>query len=114
MVILTLTIPLFVMAAFNGLVRRYLRKYGSSRESSYLYHKARGTIIPLTIAPRTVYLAITISISPLLVSVASRGAIGHVRLHHCLKLQKIPLGAAMQWTQEHLPIIHSNADKLLV
>ncbi|AZC91327.1 TIGR03747 family integrating conjugative element membrane protein [Pseudomonas chlororaphis] len=71
MVILTLTIPLFLLAAFtglvDGLVRRDLRKFGSGRESSYLYHKARGTIIPLTIVPWTIYLAIPISISPLLI-----------------------------------------------
>lgn len=71
MVILTLTIPLFLLAAFtglvDGLVRRDLRKFGSGRESSYLYHKARGTILPLTIVPWTVYLAIPISISPLLI-----------------------------------------------
>ncbi|WP_248767839.1 TIGR03747 family integrating conjugative element membrane protein [Pseudomonas sp. MWU12-2345] len=71
MVILTLTIPLFLMAAFtglvDGLVRRDLRKFGSGRESSYLYHKARGTIIPMAIVPWTIYLAIPVSISPLLV-----------------------------------------------
>ena len=71
MVILTLTIPLFALAAFtglvDGLVRRDLRKFGSGRESSYLYHKARGTIIPLAIVPWTIYLAIPISISPLLI-----------------------------------------------
>lgn len=70
-VVLTLTIPLFLLAAFtglvDGLVQRDLRKFGSARESSYLYHKARGTIIPLTIVPWTVYLAIPVSISPLLI-----------------------------------------------
>ena len=43
------------MAAFtglvDGLVRRDLRKFGAGRESSYLYHKARGSIIPLAIVP---------------------------------------------------------------
>lgn len=71
MVILTLTLPLFALAAFtglvDGLVKRDLRKFGSGRESSYLYHKARGTIIPLTIVPWTVYLAIPISVSSLLI-----------------------------------------------
>jgi len=71
MVILTLTLPLFLLAAFtgavDGLVRRDLRKFGSGRESSYLYHKARGTIVPLAIVPWTVYLAIPISVSPLLI-----------------------------------------------
>lgn len=75
MVILTLTIPLFVLAAFtglvDGLVQRDLRKFGSGRESSYLYHKARGTIIPLVIVPWTVYLATPFSISPLLILLPS-------------------------------------------
>lgn len=43
LVILVMTIPLFLMAAFtglvDGLVRRDLRKFGAGRESSYLYHK---------------------------------------------------------------------------
>ena len=71
MVILTMTIPLFLLAGFtglvDGLVRRDLRKFGSGRESSYLYHKARGAILPLMIVPWTVYLAMPVSVSPLLV-----------------------------------------------
>ena len=70
-VILTMTIPLFLLAGFtglvDGLVRRDLRKFGSGRESSYLYHKARGAIIPLMIVPWTVYLAMPVSVSPLLI-----------------------------------------------
>ena len=71
MVILTMTIPLFLLAGFtglvDGLVRRDLRKFGSGRESSYLYHKARGAILPLMIVPWTVYLAMPVSVSPLLI-----------------------------------------------
>ncbi|WP_430446271.1 MAG: TIGR03747 family integrating conjugative element membrane protein [Pseudomonas piscis] len=71
LVVLLMTIPLFAMAALtglvDGLVRRDLRKFGAGRESSYLYHKARGTLIPLAILPWTFYLALPISISPLLV-----------------------------------------------
>ncbi|MCU1765525.1 TIGR03747 family integrating conjugative element membrane protein [Pseudomonas protegens] len=70
-VILILTIPLFTLAAFtglvDGLVRRDLRKFGYGRESSYLYHKARGSILPLVIVPWTIYLAIPVSINPLFV-----------------------------------------------
>ena len=71
MVILTMTIPLFLLAGFtglvDGLVRRDLRKFGSGQESSYLYHKARGAIIPVSIMPWTVYLAMPVSVSPLLI-----------------------------------------------
>jgi len=71
MVVLTLTVPLFLLAAFTGLVdgliRRDLRKFGAGRESSYLYHKARGTIVPLMVVPWTVYLAMPVSVSPMVV-----------------------------------------------
>lgn len=80
MVILTMTIPLFLLAGFtglvDGLVRRDLRKFGSGRESSYLYHKARGTIIPLTIVPWTVYLAMPVSVSPFLILLPSAVLLG--------------------------------------
>lgn len=80
LVVLALTIPLFAMAAFtglvDGLVRRDLRKFGAGRESSYLYHKARGTIIPLAIFPWTFYLALPISISPMLVLLPCAALLG--------------------------------------
>lgn len=79
-VVLVLTIPLFAMAAFtglvDGLVRRDLRKFGAGRESSYLYHKARSTMLPLAILPWTLYLAIPISISPLLVLLPCAAMLG--------------------------------------
>lgn len=80
LVILTLAIPLFAMAALvgfvDGLVRRDLRKFGAGRESSYLYHKVRGTLVPLAILPWTLYLALPISISPLLVLLPCAALLG--------------------------------------
>ncbi|MBI6855535.1 TIGR03747 family integrating conjugative element membrane protein [Pseudomonas cichorii] len=80
LVILTLTIPLFAMAAFvgfvDGLVRRDLRKFGAGRESSYLYHKARSTMMPLVIMPWTLYLALPFSVSPLLVLLPCAALLG--------------------------------------
>ncbi|MCO8166204.1 TIGR03747 family integrating conjugative element membrane protein [Pseudomonas sp. 21LCFQ02] len=80
LVVLTLTIPLFAMAAFigmvDGLVRRDLRKFGAGRESSYLYHKARSSIIPLAILPWTLYLAMPISVSPLLLLLPCAALLG--------------------------------------
>jgi integrating conjugative element membrane protein (TIGR03747 family) len=80
LVVLALTIPLFALAAFtglvDGLVRRDLWRFGAGRESSYLYHKARGTIIPLAIFPWTFYLALPISISPMLVLLPCAAALG--------------------------------------
>jgi integrating conjugative element membrane protein (TIGR03747 family) len=80
LVVLLMTIPLFAMAALtglvDGLVRRDLRKFGAGRESSYLYHKARATIVPLAIFPWTLYLALPISISPMLVLLPCAGLLG--------------------------------------
>lgn len=70
-VTLTLTIPLFLLSGFtglvDGLVQRDLRKFGSGRESSYLYHKARTTITPLIIVPWITYFSVPISVNPLLI-----------------------------------------------
>jgi len=80
LVVLTMTVPLFAMAAFtglvDGLVRRDLRKFGAGRESSYLYHKARATIIPLAIFPWTLYLALPISISPMVLLLPCAALLG--------------------------------------
>lgn len=80
LVILTLTIPLFAMTAFvgfvDGLVRRDLRKFGAGRESSYLYHKARSTMMPLVIMPWTLYLALPFSVSPLLILLPCAALLG--------------------------------------
>ncbi|WP_102005400.1 TIGR03747 family integrating conjugative element membrane protein, partial [Pseudomonas amygdali] len=80
LVILTLAIPLFVMTAFvgfvDGLVRRDLRRFGAGRESSYLYHKARATMVPLVIIPWSLYLALPFSVSPLLVLLPCAALLG--------------------------------------
>ncbi|CAI8955079.1 membrane protein [Pseudomonas sp. 250J] len=80
LVVLLMTVPLFAMAALtglvDGLVRRDLRKFGAGRESSYLYHKARATIMPLAIFPWTLYLALPISISPMLVLLPCAALLG--------------------------------------
>lgn len=80
LVVLALTLPLFGMAAFtglvDGLVRRDLRKFGAGRESSYLYHRARATIAPLAILPWTLYLALPISVSPLLILLPCAALLG--------------------------------------
>ncbi|MBS9759803.1 TIGR03747 family integrating conjugative element membrane protein [Pseudomonas mosselii] len=80
LVVLLMTVPLFAMAALtglvDGLVRRDLRKFGAGRESSYLYHKARATIMPLAIFPWTLYLALPVSISPMLVLLPCAALLG--------------------------------------
>ena len=80
LVVLLMMVPLFAMAALtglvDGLVRRDLRKFGAGRESSYLYHKARATMLPLAIFPWTFYLALPISISPLLVLLPCAALLG--------------------------------------
>ena len=89
LVILVMTIPLFLMAAFtglvDGLVRRDLRKFGAGRESSYLYHKARGSISgrPLDALPGNPHQ----HQSPAH-PVALRRAARRSGMHHSIHLQK--------------------------
>ncbi len=53
--ILVLATPLFLLAMFtgfvDGLMRRDLRKFGTGRESSFVYHRAKRALIPLLIVP---------------------------------------------------------------
>lgn len=71
LLILTLTLPLFLLAAFvgliDGLVRRDLRRFHAAHESGFLYHRARSAILPTAVLPWVVYLALPVSVSPLLI-----------------------------------------------
>ncbi|MBX8508955.1 TIGR03747 family integrating conjugative element membrane protein [Pseudomonas cichorii] len=82
LVILTLSLPLFLMAAFtgvvDGLVRRDLRRFGAGRESGFVYHRAKMLIVPLAVMPWVLYLALPMSVSPVLVLMPCAGALGVV------------------------------------
>lgn len=69
LVVLCLTLPLFLSAAFvglvDGLVRRDLRRFGAGRESSFLYHRARALILPIALLPWIIYLAVPVSVDPM-------------------------------------------------
>src|SRR5690606_13066064 len=68
-IILTLALTLFALAMFTGLVdglmRRDLRKFGAGRESSFIYHRAKGLLTPLLVTPWILYLALPVSLNPL-------------------------------------------------
>ena len=69
LVVLSLSLPIFFTAIFvgliDGLVRRDLRRFGAGRESGFIYHRARTFIMPFTILPWVIYLALPISVHPL-------------------------------------------------
>lgn len=66
--VLTLAIPLFLLAVItgtvDGLMRRDLRKFGADRESSFVYHRAKRTLLPLMVSPWVIYLSLPWSINP--------------------------------------------------
>jgi integrating conjugative element membrane protein (TIGR03747 family) len=68
-ILLTLALPLFALAMLtglvDGLVRRDLRKFGAGRESSFIYHRAKGLFTPLLVTPWILYLALPVSLNPL-------------------------------------------------
>lgn len=80
LIILILTIPLFLMTIFvglvDGLVRRDLRRFGAGLESGFVYHRARAMIKPLAVAPWVLYLSLPISISPILVLLPCAATLG--------------------------------------
>ena len=72
--------PLFLMAAFvglvDGLVRRDIRRFGAGRESGFIYHRARASLIPLAVVPWVTYLALPVSVNPLLILLPSAALLG--------------------------------------
>jgi len=71
LLVLCMSLPLFLLAAFvglvDGLVRRDLRRFSAGRESGFIYHRARASLMPLAVFPWVVYLALPVSVHPLLV-----------------------------------------------
>ncbi len=80
LLVLCLTLPLFVMAAFvglvDGLVRRDIRRFGAGRESGFIYHRAKASLMPLAVLPWVVYLALPVSVNPLLILLPSAALLG--------------------------------------
>lgn len=80
LLVLVMTLPLFVLAALtglvDGLVRRDLRRFCAGRESGFLYHRARATILPLAVLPWVTYLALPVSVHPLLMLLPAAGMLG--------------------------------------
>lgn len=80
LLVLVLTLPLFLLAAFvgfvDGLVRRDIRRMGAGRESGFVYHRAKASLMPLAVLPWVVYLALPFSVSPLWVLLPSAILLG--------------------------------------
>jgi integrating conjugative element membrane protein (TIGR03747 family) len=78
--VLALSLPLFLTAAFvgltDGLVRRDLRRFGAGRESGFVYHRARTALMPLATLPWVIYLALPVSMPPLLILLPGAVALG--------------------------------------
>jgi integrating conjugative element membrane protein, PFL_4697 family len=69
--VLLLSMPLIVMAIFvgliDGLVKRDLRRFIVGHESGFIYHRAKAFLGPTLALPWVIYLALPISIPPLLI-----------------------------------------------
>jgi len=82
LLVLCLMLPLFCMAAFvglaDGLVRRDIRRFGAGRESGFVYHRAKAALMPLLVLPWVIYLALPVSVSPLLILLPSALLLGIV------------------------------------
>jgi integrating conjugative element membrane protein (TIGR03747 family) len=80
--ILTLSMPLFLIATItglvDGLVRRDLRRFGAGRESGFIYHRAKMLILPLIVLPWIIYPALPMTVSPIVILLPSAAALGFV------------------------------------
>lgn len=80
LMVLVLTVPLFIMATFvglvDGLVRRDIRKFGAGRESGFIYHRVKASLIPLMVLPWVIYLALPVSVHPLLLLLPGAALLG--------------------------------------
>ncbi len=80
LLVLCLMLPLFLMTAFagtvDGLVRRDVRRFGAGRESGFVYHRAKASLMPLAALPWGFYLALPVSVSPLLILLPSAVLLG--------------------------------------
>jgi integrating conjugative element membrane protein (TIGR03747 family) len=78
--VLTLAIPLFLLAvitgAVDGLMRRDLRKFSADRESSFVYHRAKRTLLPLMVSPWVIYLSLPTSVNPIWVLLPCAALLG--------------------------------------
>lgn len=66
--VLALAMPVFLMftlvAIVDGLVRRDLRRWGGGRESSFIYHWAKRSALPLLVLTWVIYLSLPFSLHP--------------------------------------------------
>ena len=66
--ILVLALPVFLLfslvALVDGLVKRDLRRWGGGRESSFIYHWAKRSALPLLVLTWVIYLALPFSLHP--------------------------------------------------
>lgn len=66
--ILMLSLPVFFICGavglIDGLVQRDLRRWGGGRESSFVYHHAKGSLLPLVGFAGVIYLASPMSLQP--------------------------------------------------
>lgn len=66
--ILALAMPVFLLfglvALVDGLVKRDLRRWGGGRESSFVYHWAKRSALPLLVLTWVLYLALPFSLHP--------------------------------------------------
>lgn len=78
LLVLALSLPLLLLAAFvglvDGLVRRDIRRFGAGRESGFIYHRAKALLMPMAVLPGVIYLALPVSLHPLWILLP--GAVG--------------------------------------
>lgn len=78
--IIVFTLPLFMLSALvgltDGLVRRDLRRFGRGYESSFIYHNAKRTVLPIMFIAWAIYLSTPFSLHPNWILLPAAGLFG--------------------------------------
>jgi integrating conjugative element membrane protein (TIGR03747 family) len=53
-----------------------VRRFGAGRKSGFVYHRARASLMPLAVLPWVTYLALSVSVHPLLILLPSAVLLG--------------------------------------
>lgn len=82
--------------AFVGLVRRDIRRFSAGRESGFIYHRAKASLIPLAVLPWVTYLALPVRVIPGQDHAAQRRAARRRRVHRGGDVQEVSVAAALR------------------
>ena len=83
----------------DGLVRRDIRRFGAGRESGFIYHRARASLIPLAVLPWVTYLALPFRREPAAYPAVQRRIARRGGVHCGGDVQEVPVRRSITFVE---------------